>query len=89
MEDIIFMFRKIKEDELILADKQNINALNHIHEQIVELNRRNRLMQEKYRNDKKYARIHKRLKEKEFSNEKNLLLEEVLKTVKLDVVEKQ
>jgi len=133
IEDIIFMFRKIREDELILADKlknilkttreefqnnfdpkdpefvnlyealrhifekknleevtqeemnQNIDALNHIHEQIVELNRRNRLLQEKYRNDKKYARIHKRLKEKELSNEKNVLLEEILKAVKLDV----
>ena len=133
MEDIIFMFRKIREDELILADKlknilkttreefqnnfdpkdpefvnlnealrkifekknleevtqeemtQNIDALNRILEQIVELNRRNRLLQEKYRNDKKYARIHKRLKEKELSNEKNVLLEEILKAVKLDV----
>jgi len=64
---------------------RNIDALNRIHEQIVDLNRRNRLLQEKYKNDKKYARIHKRLKERELKNERNMLIEEILKEMKSDV----
>jgi type I restriction enzyme R subunit len=133
MEDIIFMFRKIKEDELVLAGKlkdilritreefqhnfdpkdpefvnlyealrqifdkknldeitqevmnENIDSLNRIYEQIQELNRRNRLLQEKYTNDKKYARIHKRLKERELKDRGDVLINEILIEVKHDV----
>ncbi|GHT08311.1 DEAD/DEAH box helicase [Bacteroidia bacterium] len=133
MEDIIFMFRKIKEDELVLAGKlkdilritreefqhnfdpkdpefvslyealrkvfdkknldeitqevmnENIDSLNRIYEQIQELNRRNRLLQEKYTNDKKYARIHKRLKERELKDRGDVLINEILLEVKRDV----
>jgi type I restriction enzyme R subunit len=111
LEDIIFLFTKIREEELILADElkntlrktrealgsnfdkkdpeflslfealeqlfknkklnevsqedmqRNIGALRGIHDKIKELNRRNSLLEAKYRNDKKYARMHKRIRE--------------------------
>lgn len=112
LEDIIFMFRKVSEEELVIADKlkdilrqtrealgnnfdrkdpefvslydelkrlfanrnldeitqeemkQNIGSLQKIYDKVTELNRRNSLLQAKYENDAKYARIHKRLLEK-------------------------
>lgn len=112
LEDIIFDFRKVSEEEMIIADElketlrktrealasnfdkkdakfvslreelerlfkkknlseitqeemaANIDALNKIYEQIKELNRLNNLLKQKYQNDQKYARIHKRLMEK-------------------------
>lgn len=112
LEDIIFMFRKVSEEELVIADKlkdilrqtrealgnnfdrkdpefvslydelkrlfanrnldeitqeemkENIGSLQNIYDRVTELNRRNSLLQAKYENDAKYARIHKRLLEK-------------------------
>lgn len=112
LENIIFMFRKVSEDELIIADqlkdmlqktreamggnidpkdpefvtlyeelkrlfdkknldeitqeemKQNISLLQGIYHKVIELNRKNKLLQAKYENDAKYARIHKRILEK-------------------------
>ena len=112
LEDIIFMFTKISEEELVIADqlkdtlrktrealannfdkkdpafvslreelerlfkkkklseisqedmKANIDSLQKIHEKIKELNRQNNLLKEKYMQDEKYVRIHKRMKEK-------------------------
>jgi len=111
LEDVIFSFVKIGEEELILADKlkntlrrtrealannfdktdpkfislkeelerlfrqkklsevtqkemnTNIGCLNKIYVKILELNRQNNLLRDKYDNDLKYARIHKRLME--------------------------
>ncbi|MCT4615202.1 MAG: type I restriction endonuclease [Marinifilaceae bacterium] len=111
LEDVLFHFTKINEEELILADqlkdtlrktretmannfdkkdlefvslykelkrlfdknnldevtqeemKHNIGALSKIYEKIKELNRQNNLLKDKYNNDAKYARIHKRLVE--------------------------
>ena len=42
----------------------NIDALNKIYDLAKELERKNQLLSAKYHNDKKYARIHKRLMEK-------------------------
>ncbi len=112
LEDVIFKFAKIREEELVLADKlkntlrqtrealadnfdqqdpkfitlreelerlfkkkklsevsqedmtANIGALNAIHEQVKELNRRNNQLRAKYHGDAKYTRIHKRLIER-------------------------
>ena len=109
LEDMLFMFTKVKEEELILADnlkntlrktrealagnfdqkdpkfltlkeelerlfkkkkldevsqaemKANIGSLEEIYDKVLELNRENNLLLEKYKNDPKYARIHKRL----------------------------
>ncbi len=109
LEDIIFTFRKLKEEELVIADKlknalrqtreslgsnfdpkdpkfitlkeelqslfnkknlseisqdemvKHIDLLKQIHEKAKKLNHENELLRSKYKGDKKYARIHKRL----------------------------
>lgn len=113
LEDIIFGFTKIKEEEMVLADElkdvlqktreslggnfdpkdpefitlkeelerlfkeknlsevskekmeKNIDALNDIYNTAKELERKNQLLKAKYDNDEKYARLHKRLMEKD------------------------
>jgi type I restriction enzyme R subunit len=112
LENVLFMFRKVSEDELVIADRlkdtlrktreelgnnfdqkdpefislyeelkrlfdkknldeisqdemrNNIGALQKIFDQIAELNRRNNLLKAKYENDVKYARLHKRIRER-------------------------
>lgn len=44
--------------------KENISLIENIYRKISELNRRNNLLLAKYENDKKYARVHKRITEK-------------------------
>ena len=136
LEDIVFMFRKIGEEELVLADKlkdtlrktrealagnfdkkdpefislkeelerlfkqkklsevsqeemnANIGALNKIHEKIKELNRQNNLLSNKYNNDPKYARIHKRLLERGNISKRESQIFEALEGVKIDADEK-
>lgn len=111
LENVVFMFRKISEEEMIIADqlkdtlrktrealnsnfdktdpefislyeelkrlfdkknldeitqedmKNNIGSLQQIYDTVSELNRKNNLLKAKYENDKKYARIHKRILE--------------------------
>lgn len=113
LEDVLFTFVKIREEEMILADKlkdilqrtreslggnfdprdpefislreelerlfknkklnevtkeemeANIDSLNAIYAKSKELERQNQLLKEKYENDEKYARLHKRLMEKD------------------------
>lgn len=113
LEDVIFAFTKVKEEEMVLADElksslqrtremlgsnfdprdpeftslkeelerlfkkknlsevtkeqmeANIKALNDIYSRAKELERRNQLLRAKYDNDEKYARLHKRLMEKD------------------------
>lgn len=115
LEDVIFKFVKIGEEELVLADKlkntlrqtrealasnfdqqdpqfislkeelerlfkkknlsevtqdemvANIDALNKIHDRVKELNRQNNQLRQKYLGDAKYTRIHKRLQERQKS----------------------
>ena len=136
LEDIVFMFKKIGEEELVLADKlkdtlrktrealagnfdkkdaifislkeelerlfknknlsevtqdemsANIGTLNKIYEKIKELNRENELLKTKYNNDPKYARVHKRLMEKEEFNKNERKIFEALSGVKTDADEK-
>lgn len=116
LEDVIFKFIKIGEEELVLADQlkntlrqtrealasnfdqqdpqfislreelerlfkkknlsevtqdemvANIGALEKIHVRIKELNRQNNQLRQKYLGDAKYTRIHKRLQERQNSN---------------------
>jgi type I restriction enzyme R subunit len=130
LEDIIFLFRKVKEEELILADqlkntlrrtrealggnfdpadpewvslydaleklfkkknlneitqedmRANIGALREILAKVNELNRKNRLLQAKYDNDAKYARIHKRIVERGDISKRESQLHEALTDVK-------
>lgn len=135
LEDVIFAFTKVKEEEMILADQlrntlqrtreklggnfdqkdpifislkeelerlfkkknlaevtkeemeANIKALNEIYEKARELERRNQLLRAKYQNDEKYARIHKRLMEKDPLTESEAKLFEVLSGLKKEVDE--
>jgi type I restriction enzyme, R subunit len=133
LEDVIFAFRKVKEEEMVLADKyrsilqrtreslarnfdqkdpefislkeelerlfkkrnlsevtkeemeKNINALNDIYQRHKEIERKNQLYRTKYGNDEKFARIHKRLMEKEPLTPKESKLFEVLNSLKKEV----
>lgn len=133
LEDVIFAFTKIKEEEMVLADQlrntlqrtreklggnfdqkdpvfislkeelerlfkkknlsevskeemeANINALNEIYSKARELERKNQLLRAKYHNDEKYARIHKRLMEKDPLTESESKLFEVLSGLKKEV----
>lgn len=115
LEDVIFHFVKVGEEELVLADQlkntlrqtrealtsnfdqqdpkfvslkeelerlfkkknlsevtqhemvANIDALNKIHDRVKELNRENNQLRQKYLGDAKYTRIHKRLQERQYS----------------------
>lgn len=133
LEDVVFAFTKVKEEELVLADalkntlqktreqlggnfdpsdpefvslkkelerlfkKKNLNevskeqmesniaALNAIYNRAKELERRNQLLKAKYDNDEKYARLHKRLMEKDPLTDSESKLFEALKGLKTAV----
>lgn len=130
LEDVIFLFTKISEEELILADqlkgqlrktreallhnfdphdpafvslkeelerifkkknleevsqedmKENIALLRSIYDRVTELNRRNNLLKAKYEQDEKYARVHKRIVERNRDSLKELQLHAALMQVK-------
>ena len=56
----------------------NTKTLEYIHTQAKELERKNQLLKAKYDNDAKYARIHKRLMEKDPLTDKESKLFEAL-----------
>jgi len=133
LEDVLFAFTKIKEEEMVLADQlkntlqrtremlggnfdqkdpqfislreelerlfkkknltevtkeemeRNINALNEIYTKAKELERKNQLLRAKYSNDEKYARLHKRLMEKDPLTNSESKLFEVLSGLKKEV----
>jgi type I restriction enzyme R subunit len=133
LEDFIFAFVKVKEEEMVLADqlknilqktretlggnfdqkslefislkeelerlfkKKNLNevtkeemehniaALEKIYTQAKELERKNQLLRAKYDNDEKYARLHKRLMEKDPLTDSESKLFEALQGLKKEV----
>jgi type I restriction enzyme R subunit len=133
LEDVIFAFTKIKEEEMVLADElkstlqktreglggnfdpqdpefvslkeelerlfkkknltevskeqmeSNIKALNDIYNRSKELERKNQLLKAKYDNDEKYARLHKRLMEKDPLTDSESKLFDALKGLKIAV----
>jgi len=133
LEDVLFAFTKVKEEEMILADqlkdilqktremlggnfdqkdhefislkeelerlfkKKNLNevtkeemeaniaALNEIYSKAKELERKNMLLRAKYNNDEKYARLHKRLMEKDPLTDSEAKLFEALQGLKQEV----
>jgi type I restriction enzyme R subunit len=133
LEDVIFAFVKVKEEEMVLADqlknilqktremlggnfdqkapefislkeelerlfkKKNLNevtkeemesniaALEKIYAQAKELERKNQLLRAKYDNDEKYARLHKRLMEKDPLTDSESKLFEALQGLKKEV----
>lgn len=133
LEDVIFAFTKVNEEEMVLADElkgalqktreilggnfdqkdptfvslreelerlfkkknlsevskekmeANIKALNEIYDQTKKLERENQLLKAKYDNDAKYARIHKRLLEKNPLTDNERKLFDALKGLKTEV----
>ena len=133
LEDVLFAFTKVKEEEMQLADtlkntlqktreilasnfdqkdlefislreelerlfkkknlsevskeemESNIIELEKIYDKANELRRKNDLIAEKYENDEKYARIHKRLMEKDPLTDSERKLFEVLSQLKEEV----
>ena len=133
LEDVLFAFVKVKEEEMVLADQlknilqktrealggnfdqkdphfislkeelerlfkkknlnevtkeemeANIKALQDIYDQAKELERKNQLLRAKYDNDEKYARLHKRLMEKNPLTESKSKLFEALQGLKQEV----
>jgi type I restriction enzyme R subunit len=133
LEDVIFAFVKVKEEEMVLADqlknilqktrealggnfdpkaaefislkeelerlfkKKNLNevtkeemesniaALDKIYAKAKELERKNQLLRAKYDNDEKYARLHKRLMEKDPLTDSESKLFEALNGLKKEV----
>jgi len=136
LEDVIFAFTKVKEEEMILADElkntlgktremlagnfdqkdpafvslkeelerlfkkknlsevskeemeANIKALNAIYDKAKKQERENQLLRAKYDYDAKYARIHKRLLEKDPLTDSESKLFEALKGLK-DAIDKE
>jgi len=133
LEDVIFAFTKVKEEEMVIADQlkntlqktrealggnfdpqdpvfislkeelerlfkkknlnevskeqmeSNIKALNDIYNKAKELERKNQLLKAKYNNDEKYARLHKRLIEKDPLTDSESKLFEALKGLKTEI----
>ena len=133
LEDVIFAFVKVKEEEMVLADKlknilqktremlgnnfdqkalefislkeelerlfkkknlnevtkeemeANIKALEIVYAKAKELERKNQLLRAKYDNDEKYARLHKRLMEKDPLTDSEAKLFEALQGLKKEV----
>jgi type I restriction enzyme R subunit len=136
LENVLFMFRKISEEELIIADrlkdilrktreslganfdqkdpafvslyeelkrlfdkknldeitqedmKNNIASLQQIYDNITELNRQNNLLKAKYENDAKYARVHKRIMERDGISKRESQICEVLSDIKIQADDK-
>lgn len=133
LEDVIFAFVKVKEEEMVLADQlknilqktremlggnfdqkaaefislkeelerlfkkknlnevtkeemeSNIKDLEKIYAKAKELDRKNQLLRAKYDNDEKYARLHKRLMEKDPLTDSESKLFEALQGLKKEV----
>jgi type I restriction enzyme R subunit len=133
LEDVLFAFVKVKEEEMVLADQlkdilqktreslggnfdpkdpmfislkeelerlfkkknlnevtkeemeRNIKELEHIYKTSKELERTNQLLKAKYDNDAKYARLHKRLMEKDPLTDSESKLFEALQSLKKEV----
>lgn len=133
LEDVLFAFVKVKEEEMVLADQlknilqktremlggnfdprdpifislkdelerlfkkknlsevtkdemeANIKALQDIYAQAKELERKNQLLRAKYDNDEKYARLHKRLMEKNPLTDSDSKMFEALQGLKHEI----
>jgi len=133
LEDVIFAFTKVKEEEMIIADQlkstlqktremlggnfdqhdpvfislreelerlfrkknlsevsredmeANIRELEKIYDKARELERKNQLLKAKYDNDAKYARLHKRLMEKDPLTDSESKLFEALQGLKKEI----
>lgn len=136
LENVLFMFRKVSEEELVIADqlkdmlrktrealgenidkkdpeyvllyeelkrlfakknldeitqeemKKNIGQLRVIYDKVTELNRKNNLLRAKYKNDPKFVRVHKRVRENKSISLKERNIATALNSIKQDVDER-
>jgi type I restriction enzyme R subunit len=88
-DELLRLFKKKKLDEISQDEmKVNIASLQQILETVTELNRKNNLLKAKYRNDAKYARIHKRILEKGSISKRESEICEILLNIKKQTDEK-
>jgi type I restriction enzyme R subunit len=82
-EELERLFRKKNLSEVTKEEMEaNIKALENIHRRAKELERKNQLLRAKYHNDEKYARLHKRLMEKDPLTDSEQKLFEALQSLK-------
>ena len=82
-EELKRLFNKKNLDEITQDEmRKNIGSLTQIYQKVKELNRQNNLLKDKYDNDPKYARIHKRLVEKGKLSKTESRIFEALQSVK-------
>ena len=85
-EELERLFKKKNLSEVTKAEmKANIVNLEKIYTKAKELERKNELIKAKYENDAKYARIHKRLMEKDPLTDSEQKLFEVLSELKTEI----
>ena len=85
-EELERIFRKKNLNEVTKEQMEsNIKDFNDIYNRAKELERKNQLLKAKYDNDEKYARLHKRLMEKDPLTDSESMLFEALKGLKIDV----
>ncbi|MBU2915958.1 type I restriction endonuclease subunit R [Reichenbachiella agariperforans] len=82
-EELERLFKKKKLNEITKEQmEENIKALEKIYAAAKELERKNQLLKAKYANDAKYARLHKRLSEKDPLTDSETKLFEALQSLK-------
>lgn len=87
-EELERLFKKKKLSEVTQVDMEsNIKALDEIYNKAKEMERKNQLLKAKYDNDAKYARLHKRLMEKDPLTDSESKLFEALQSLKKEVDE--
>ncbi|MDJ0626499.1 MAG: DEAD/DEAH box helicase family protein [Candidatus Caenarcaniphilales bacterium] len=87
-EELERLFRKKNLNEVTVDEmNNNIKELEQIYTKAKELDRRNQLIKAKYKQDEKYARLHKRLTEKDPLTDKESKLFEALQSLKEEVDE--
>jgi type I restriction enzyme, R subunit len=85
-EELERLFKKKNLDEVTKEQMEiNIKALNDIYDKAKEVERKNNLLKAKYDNDEKYARLHKRLMEKDPLTDSEGKLFEALNGLKIKV----
>lgn len=82
-EELERLFKKKNLSEVTKEEMEaNVKALESIYKQAQELERKNQLLKAKYNNDEKYARLHKRLMEKDPLTDSETKLFEALQSLK-------
>lgn len=85
-EELERLFKKKNLSEVTKEEMEaNVKALESIYKAAQEVERKNQLLKAKYNNDEKYARLHKRLMEKDPLTDSEAKLFEALQSLKKEV----